>query len=136
MQTLVWDSKFSVHVDEMDRQHQVWFQCINDLIEAISSQQGVSALDRVFPEVIRYTEYHFQEEEGFLEKSGYPDLERHRLEHRRFEERMRELYRAYKEEDAPISLAVLEQLVNWLKDHILGTDMRYGEFVKQKGKAS
>ena len=84
-------------------------------------------------ELTNYTIYHFRTEEGYMEKYSYPALQSHRLEHQRFVQKVGEFKSSYDAGTIGLSNEVMHFLADWLKDHILGTDKKFGPFFNSKG---
>ncbi len=133
MTMLDWDEKFSVHIQDIDEQHKILFRCINDLVAAMQSFQEGAALKNVMEELIRYTNVHFSQEEELLKKYDYPEFSSHVEEHKKFIEMVEGVQKKYSEGEVTISLHVLDFMVEWLKNHILGTDMKYASYLNEKG---
>ena len=76
-----WDNSYSIHNAHIDAQHKQLFD--------LAKQAYVMLNRRVTPEEIRemllgffnYIKEHFHDEEQYMEKIGYPNLEEHRKIH-------------------------------------------------------
>lgn len=123
MQQLQWNECFSVGVSLIDHQHKKLVSIINDLIVARENQQQQGVIEKILTEIIAYTEYHFSSEEKLLRI--HPDYENHCLIHRNFVTNMLELVNSYQNGNTHISKEILEFLVDWLKDHVLHTDLSF-----------
>ncbi len=133
MGILEWSEKFSVNISEIDEQHKVLFRCINDLVEAIQTFQEKDALVKVMDELVRYTNVHFSEEEELMKKYSYPEYENHVKEHEKFVGMVEDMRKKYEMGEQTISLQVLDFMVDWLKTHIMGTDMKYAPYLNERG---
>ncbi len=137
MPELIWDESLSVGVELMDEQHRVLFQCINDLLNAMESPGGARergvVLGDVIAHLLDYTNFHFRAEEALMEKYQYPDLDVHKGEHKGFIDIVNKMSDAYASGDHYLSLSLLEFLVNWLKNHIMGTDRKYTPYIPEAG---
>ena len=49
MSLIEWTEKFSVDIDEIDKQHKKWISIVNDLHDSIMDEKGLS----VFKELIK-----------------------------------------------------------------------------------
>lgn len=131
--SIEWQPEFSVHIDEFDEQHRVLFSAINDILLTLDSSGGRQVMSDVLERLLRFTEEHFSNEEAFLRENGYPEVERHIREHGVFVKKIKDYRRLFESGEMDISLAVLEILVRWLTDHILGSDRRYTRYFQEKG---
>jgi hemerythrin-like metal-binding protein len=130
---LNWDDNYSVSVKELDDQHKIWIGLINNLYDAIKIGKGNQAIDIIIDEVIRYTEYHFEFEENLLSKYGYPEEPNHKKTHDDFALHVRDIKKILDSGGLVKSNTLLEQMKNWLIDHILMSDKQYSDFLNSKG---
>ena len=79
---IVWKPAYNLGIQIVDEQHRGIVSTINSLCYAIQNKQGNQMLHPVINMVTEYTRIHFEIEEDFLEKCGYPDLEKHRTLHK------------------------------------------------------
>ncbi len=121
MKLIQWDDRFSVGVGLIDQQHKKLFSIINDLIVAKENQQEQQVIEKILEEVISYTEYHFSSEEKLFRI--HPAYERHCLLHKDFVAKVKAQAAAYQSSAKDISEETLEMLIDWLKNHVLHTDV-------------
>jgi methyl-accepting chemotaxis protein len=126
---LEWSNAYSVGVDSMDTQHQRFFELINALHNAMKSGQARSAIGSILNELIRYTEYHFRDEEQLMTQHRYPGLAEHRAVHAKFIEKVAAFKRQYDAGETAMSMDVMNMLRDWLVNHIQKTDIQYGAHV-------
>ena len=79
---IVWQPSFNLGIPIVDEQHKGIVSTINSLCFAIQNKHGNEMLRPVIGMVNEYTRIHFEIEEDFLKKCGYPDLEKHRALHK------------------------------------------------------
>ncbi len=138
-----WDHRFSVRVAEIDRQHQRLIDLINQLYEAMNQgndsntlTSAVNELDTmtsVLDELIDYSRYHFSTEEKYMLEYAYPEYDKHKGQHDHFADKVRTLRQDFDEGKALLSMEIMQFLRDWWKEHILGTDKRFGPFFNEKG---
>ena len=80
--------------------------------------------------LVEYTKYHFQHEEGLMEKEGYPGFAEQKSEH----ERLLRTTLALQEKLASgssdrVSNDTLVFLNNWLETHLMGLDADFAKFI-------
>jgi hemerythrin-like metal-binding protein len=78
----------------------------------------------------RYTVSHFNTEEHYFSRSGYPDTEQHKQIHRKFEDKVATVDRQFSAGQTHVGADLLDFLKDWLLSHIRVTDHQYAPFVK------
>lgn len=131
---LVWENRFNIGVDFIDREHKKLFTIMNRLF-AFSEQEDKSPW--VCQEVIKYFKdhalKHFAEEEAYMATIYYKDLDMHRHLHEDFRLRMlpsleKELEQTRYDKDAIDHF--LGVCAGWLIGHTLTEDQA---IVKESG---
>jgi hemerythrin len=133
MSLFVWDSKYSVNIREIDQQHQKLFALFNQLYEAMQEGHGNDVVGKVLTGVLDYTAYHFAFEEKLFRQYGYADEAAHRAEHAKLTEQAKTLVQKLHAGQAHVTMATLKFLCDWLNNHILGSDKKFGPFLIGKG---
>jgi len=134
MSLMHWDESFSVGIEKFDEEHQQLVAMLNELFEAVQAGRGREGLGEIMDRLIDYTKFHFANEEHYLLKHGYPDLEAHKEEHRILTRQVEEMLRKYRSgATAMLSMEVLHFLKSWLTNHIKGTDKQYGGYLQERG---
>ncbi len=127
-----WRVDLETGVGVFDEQHKRLVGLINDLHDAMRSGQGRSVIGSVLQELVRYTDYHFSDEERAFDNYNYPEAESHKRAHSAFIKRMGELTAEYQKGDLTVTADTLKTLVDWLKDHIMGVDKAYAPYLAGK----
>lgn len=133
MALCIWDDSFSVKISSIDEQHQKLIQIINELHDAMLTGKSRTVVGDVLRKILEYTQYHFSYEEKLLEKVHYSDLEHHKELHEAFVNKIADFYNKYINGDILLSIEILEFLLNWLTNHIKGTDTGYTDLMLQNG---
>lgn len=128
-----WTSRYAVHIEEVDRQHQKLIELINTLYDAMSVGKGKDVLGQVLSELVEYTTYHFNTEDRLFREHGYPGRDQHRKEHDDLTAKTKALKQAFDTGNKKLAVDVMLFLSNWLNDHILEEDMKYAQFLTSKG---
>jgi hemerythrin len=134
MQKIEWNDSLSVGVRKLDEQHKELIRIINALIArdpAEHREELTNALDRM----TRYAEYHFRSEEEFMLGHGFPDYASHKREHTEFKARTAHFCVEAMANKATLPEELLLYLTDWLQNHILKSDMKYKDFLVQRGLA-
>ncbi len=125
MDIFQWDENFETGVDEIDQQHRKLVRITNDFGEILSRDEvGVEAIEKVFAELVSYTQYHFEEEEKLARLAGIDmrHVENHENEHQNFLQEVSLLHHQMTIAKIDVSKDLFEFLANWLVCHILGSD--------------
>ncbi len=130
-----WDESFSVGIPEIDRQHRILVDMINDLSKQAANDRGLQLMKRILQGLVDYTAFHFSYEEAMLERQGYEALERHKAKHRKLIAQVLDFQARLENNEEHIVVDLLGFLNDWLAKHIKGADKKYGEVLAAK-KAS
>ena len=126
-----WSDRFSVNLEEMDRQHRKFFEMLNRLQEYNRrSERDPAFLDELFRDLAAYVLTHFADEEALLEQTGYGGLDLQKRQHAFFKEQLIELRKKHLAGERRLPESVLDFLRDWLLNHILEIDMKYADYFK------
>ena len=132
MGNINWDNTFNIGVDEIDSQHKIWVQALNDLHFALLSGNTGNLISETKKAVItmyEYTCFHFKTEEAYMASVNYPDLLSHKALHDEFAAEILELYNDIQEGKHVLSSEIMKKLTTWLQEHILQVDSKIGLYV-------
>ncbi|HQK79015.1 MAG TPA: bacteriohemerythrin [Syntrophales bacterium] len=129
---IVWDPKFSIHIDEIDAQHRELFAAVNELIDLLAGSGG--ELYPVMKKLVDYLSRHFRAEQKLMIETGYPYYARHVGEHRLFTDKVEEFLGKYKEQDKSLIQAMVLFLRHWFYSHTTTIDMKFADFLKDRAK--
>ena len=133
MEMFEWSDSYSVGIGIIDVQHKALFSLIEKFHETTFSENGKVKQTDILDELIVYTKKHFREEEKLLESYSYPDISSHIGEHQKLEDRVVDFKQRFVDGELVAVAEISIFLMDWLKDHIKGTDMLYSIFLKEKG---
>lgn len=117
-----WSDALKVGHSVIDRDHQRLVALINKLGDAMSAGQGRDACGSVLDELINYTQTHFANEERLMALHRYGDESRHKAEHVKLVQEVRDFKARYDAGTATLSVSLLHFLMEWLTRHILESD--------------
>ena len=126
MALLPWNEKLSVGVPAMDAQHKKLVALTNRLYDAMASGQGDDVKKDILAELVTYTRVHFVAEERLMREHGYPDFAAHKALHDELTAKVIELNEKVKEGRMVPSVSLSNFLKDWLVDHIVQQDKKYG----------
>ena len=120
MDFIKWEEKYSTGLEVIDEQHRQLFVLMNNFIGNFS-QASRGEIRATLEALAEYAAYHFRSEEQFLAK--HPELADHQREHAIFLKKIEGFHQAYDAQREDLSLALVQFLLSWLKNHILTTDL-------------
>lgn len=123
-----WTDDLLTGIAEIDAQHQVLFDCLKRLEEAITTEDRWSVSHFALEEVADFARIHFAVEEALLRLHGYPALDAHIQEHRSFTTELQDI------KERSIRADVTDEMVGflkkWLRNHIGTTDHQYLPYLR------
>jgi len=122
-----WKDSFSVGIGSIDEDHKGLINIINELFDAVSHGVAKEHISSDLAKLVDYTKTHFKREEIFFEKTNYPLLEEHKLQHDVFIKKINNLQKDFEKGNQTISVELLKFLTDWLVNHILSSDRKYKE---------
>jgi hemerythrin-like metal-binding protein len=128
-----WGPKYYIGLKEIDNQHKVLVELINELYSNYGKKTNQASTSRVLKKLADYTIYHFGNEEDYFKKFGYKDTENHIHQHKMFVDKILKVVDEFKAGDTSISLDLVDFLKDWLINHILKIDKKYVETFKANG---
>ena len=133
MALFVWNEKYSVGVREMDTQHKVLVDIINELYQAMQENRSKEIVGPIISKLVNYTKTHFTNEERYMEKYGYPELASQKREHIAFVDKITGYKNDFEAGKVAMTVGMTSFLKDWLINHISGIDKKYGPFFNEKG---
>lgn len=125
MAYIEWDDKYLVHIPELDEAHFGLFKLVNELYQLHNSEvRDSKKIVRTFHNFLEYTYSHFADEENYLEKTKYSQIDTHKKLHRSIKKQFEKHFQDLKDETLDMK-AFLEFVKKWLQDHIMNEDQKY-----------
>lgn len=131
-----WSPQYEVGIELIDHDHQKLVGMLNQVISAANFHMGESYIIGVIGELIDYTKYHFEREEGLMKENNYPDLEAHIQQHREMVaqvEAFSKRINANPNCEDDVCMEVYRYLRSWLINHITHTDKELGSYLAGQG---
>ncbi len=127
-----WRSRYATNIPSIDAHHQGLFKILRMLVEATQKGQSKTEMNAILTFLEKYTRVHFEGEDAFMARSGFPGAEAHTLEHARFTAQLARLKERFNQGDDRVPGELVPTLSAWLRDHILQQDMALAEHVRAK----
>jgi hemerythrin len=131
-----WKEEYTCFNEEIDRQHQKLFEILSRLYDIVRLKDHFDHYDEImaiFSELGQYTVYHFGYEEKLFDELKYDSINKklHKLEHENFIKKVNEVdVNQVDENQRGISVDLVMFVANWVEEHILQTDKKFGMFLK------
>jgi hemerythrin-like metal-binding protein len=120
----------------IDAEHDLQMQLLDSLAQSLQKGTDFAPVKHVLEQFIEFSDMHFLSEQLVMRLHNYPAYEPHLQEHTRLMKKVREIREAvFRGERAP-SLQLIQELRNWLLDHIASEDVVFGEFLQKKQTSS
>jgi len=116
----------------IDAHHQGLFKIPRMLVESTQKGPSKDEMSAILAFLERYVRVHFEGEDAFMARSGFPDAEVHAREHARLIDLLRKLIERFNLGDDRVPGELVPMLSAWLRDHILQQDMALAEHVRTK----
>jgi hemerythrin-like metal-binding protein len=128
-----WSEKYHVGIAFADVQHKQIVDIINRLHQSVVEGREKKVIGKNLNDLIRYTKAHFAVEEQVLQSCGYPDFIAHHTEHECLAYAVLEFYQKLMTNEVGITTGAVDFLKDWMGEEILGIDMKFAPFLKDKG---
>jgi len=126
-----WKDAYSVGNLDIDTQHKKLFEIAGRAYALLKDDMLGDKYDEIIgivDELKDYTVYHFSFEEEYMRKIGYKKFLSHKTIHDDFIERINSVnLNDIDSDQSRYLMETLDFIVNWIGEHILGTDKRYAE---------
>jgi hemerythrin len=124
---LVWNPQYTVHVEELDAQHQKLFNITNHVFDMY--EKGSGDLLPSLKDLVEYLCKHIKTENTVMIRCGYPDYAAQNTQHEIFIDKMQSFLKSYKEDEKDLVLSILHYLHNWIFSHTVNMDLKYGQYL-------
>lgn len=133
MTVIEWSDDYNINVRELDDQHKMLVGLMNQLIEAIKTNEKEENIHRILDNLITDTAEHFLREETLMLEFSDPGYEEHRNAHNKLSTEVVKYFKDYHEGDIDTVQKLVPLLKDWLMDHLIKEDKKLGEFLNSKG---
>ena len=128
-----WSSSLSTDIEEIDKQHRVFFDLINRASALQAEGEQWEKITELIGEMLRYSDAHFKTEDDLMIESEFPLFGSHRREHQRYMEKLSGFAAGLKGgEHRKLVGEIIDFLAHWWLLHIQESDMRYVRWIRKK----
>ena len=126
--SFAFTSKYEIGIPSIDEEHRQLFALIEETDRVIHSELLYDKYDEIVNIIdgLRdYTQFHFKNEEAYMESIGYDGLEAQKITHQAFIDKLNEIDLFSVDENQQESLEdLISFLLNWLVSHIMKMDKK------------
>lgn len=131
---LEWNEGLSVHIPEIDAEHQHFLRLIYELNEAIVGRMDAQEIRKRMQSLLDDAVKHFAHEETLFREWGYPEADEHAIKHAQALKSLGQIMGHFERgrmdyEWIDAGLKVKELLIG----HMLDEDMKYRDYCKAQG---
>jgi hemerythrin len=130
MQHVTWNQNWNTGIQVIDAQHHRIVHYINQLRDAIQDDDR-TVVEEVLDDLVDYTLSHFAFEESLQAQAEYEYFDEHKKTHDRFAGQVAD-YQARVVAGEDVTRDLLDDLQDWLINHITHEDMNYVSVAKEK----
>lgn len=130
-----WADDLVIDNGPIDVDHKKLVDLVNDLHTATSEGRGQEVIEHIMHELIRYTKEHLEREEQLMASIQFPNLERHKVGHAHFANKLNELQAKYDQGSLTVASQLSTVLRDWLSLHIRRSDKEIKVHLAQRAKA-
>lgn len=134
MSILTWKEEYSVGVRIIDNEHKQLIAMINKAYDSVENMEEEKVVVELVEEMRKYAMTHFATEEKLMALHGYPQAEEQKKEHNEFMITAASSDNLLGNGSNNVEpTKIFKYLTDWLRNHILGTDKKLGNFLNGKG---
>lgn len=131
-----WADDMVIDNGPIDEDHKKLVHLVNELHTATSVGRGQEVIEAIMSELITYTKDHLHREEQMMATLKFPNLERHKVGHYQFTERLNQLQSQYEAGSITVASQLSAVLRDWLSIHIRRSDKEMKVFLQKSKKNS
>ncbi len=133
MPIINWKDEYSIHVEEIDTQHQKMVSLVNNLHASVEARLDKSELQKLLIELVEFTRMHFSTEEKIMKENADPDLVEHRKEHSSLLRHLDHLVATVANGQELTFFSDYDLSSDWMIAHIIEHDKKMGGYLNSKG---
>lgn len=131
-----WQDEYELGLPQIDLQHTMIVNMINELFSALGSAEADYVTRLTLDKLLDYIEEHFAAEESAMREFAYPQIDEHVALHRLLRQQVEGLHRQHHATGRVSGFELIEFLKNWFEKHIVVTDKAFGAHVARCNEAA
>jgi hemerythrin len=131
----MWKEKYKIGVPLIDQQHEELFKRVSAFIGIVQNKENweekLESVKETMAFMQEYVVFHFDDEEVYQESINYPNIEGHKLEHKKFKQAVQNYANRLEIEGYSEELVqeFSGRLMAWLIMHVGSIDQKIGDYV-------
>ena len=121
----IWKDSFNIGNEELDRQHRLFLETLNDYYEITFGGKSEVVDQELIDKLKEYVITHFRFEEDLMESVGYGEIERQRKQHSYFKSLIVDFESAHQQGKSERLSSAVSFLRDWFLNHILDEDKKF-----------
>ena len=122
-----WGAALDVGVTNMNDEHKIILQFMNQLYDQSAAGADKSTLSETINKLEKATIAHFSDEENYMKSIAFPKFCMHKITHQDLLQKFAYHKANFENGNGEIPKAFFDFLLLWLSTHIQGIDRKYGE---------
>jgi methyl-accepting chemotaxis protein/hemerythrin len=128
---IVWKPDYEIGITEIDDQHKKLLIIANKFLKAHAEGSVPQVLSETLQELVNYTKYHFESEEKHMDEAGYPSALTHKSMHKDLVNQIVQILMQLKEGKAYALNELANLIKEWLVNHMIKEDRKFGDFISK-----
>ena len=124
MRHLVWHDGYSIGNEELDKHHKLLFSLYNNLCNTIAQGGEYKIIRFIVDDLAKYSYYHFEAEEKYMNDIGYSGIHGHIAEHKILRQKVKELEIRFFDIDIKQHQELIDLIGYWLSNHVIIEDKK------------
>jgi hemerythrin len=127
-----FETEFKLGIEEIDKEHEKLVSMLNSVHLLLKEGKKEDAISFFRQTLSSYVIEHFSNEEMFMERIEFPQIDEHKKIHINFKKSFMEVLPLIDSYDEAAFRNALTDSYTWIINHIGKTDRKYANFVHQK----
>lgn len=132
MAVIRWRDTYETGVAAVDTEHRKLVELIEAMHTSIRDKEPKETVAQVIKELVEYTQDHFKNEETLMQNVQYPEIDEHKVEHQILIEEVAVYKERLLDSFPEVRQDFYRFLREWLINHILESDKKFGAYVSDK----
>jgi len=120
-----WIEEYSLGIKEIDDQHKILFDIIDELYQSILTMKSQDILSSTIGKLIGYAEFHFATEEKYFKEFHYEGTDEHIAQHQGFIQEVNNFKEKLNDRTDNLDIEIVDFLENWIVGHLGDEDRKY-----------
>lgn len=123
MSELVWKSEYSIGHFQTDNEHKELISLANRVIHFSDTGEDIHKIRGALKALLQYTVIHFRNEEKYMKRLGYPEIEHHKACHAELIARLNDVITGNSDVNGLVH-GLKRLMVVWVIEHIINEDLK------------